>query len=269
MENKRKKVKLSLFLEFIILLFILGFTSIVMSNNDLDEDISSYSKVVDSDTEINIKIKELKNKYNINIIYGNDTIELARNVKANIITNNEDIIKQLDILKVALEKYAKNFFIKDSLTIVLLESFNNNNLALASKNSLGEYKIYLSNNKEFERSIHHEIYHVFEYMNNITNSKEYANWDNLNPVEFSYSDKLNLITNEYVFGSTTNDLDVYFVSRYSKTIHKEDRAEIFAEIMMDKYNFKNNLNLIKKIETIENVIKSTNNKILIDINKYD
>ena len=266
--DKKNKVRISLFLEFIILLVILGISSIFMSNSDLSEETLSLVDI-DSNTKISTKIKEISEKYNIKIIYGLDTIDLATNVNANMLTDENIILQQLDILKKALSKYEDDFFKKDRLTIILLESFNNNNLALASKNNLGEYKIYLSNTINFERSIHHEIYHVFEYMNDIKSNLQYSTWNELNPKEFSYEEKLNLLNNNYIFGSNNDELNVYFVSKYSKTSPKEDRAEIFAEVMLEKYDFRKNINLIKKINAIEEVITATSSNVLIDINKYD
>ena len=264
----KEKIKLSLFLEFIILVGILGVTSIFITNDNIQEE-TSFLVDIGLETEIDIKVKQLRSKYGINIIYGDETIDIVRNVNGNVILDENIILKNLNILENTLLKYRDDFFLKDRLTIVLLKSFNNNNLALASKNNLGEYKIYLSDNKDFERSIHHEIYHVFEYMNDIKDDKEYIKWNKLNPKDFSYSNNINLLNNKYIFGSTLESNDVYFVSKYSKTSSKEDRAEVFAEMMIDRYDFNDNINLINKIDMIEEIINDTNSKILIDINKYD
>ena len=265
---KKEKLKISLFLELIILIIVLALTSVLITNNDNIEE-SSFLVNVDLETEINIKIKELNKKYGIDIIYGIETKEIVKNVKGNILLNEDIILKNLNIIENALSKYSNDFFKKDKLTIILLKSFNNNNLALASKNNLGEYKIYLSDNVNFERSIHHEIYHVFEYMNNTENNKNHIKWDKLNPEGFMYNNDLNLLNNNYVFGSNIEDKNIYFVSKYSKTSGREDRAEIFTEIMIDKYDFSNNINIINKIDVIEDIINSTNSKVLIDVNKYD
>lgn len=266
MENKQK-IKLSIFLEAIILICFLGFSLIIFVN--LNEEEVEVLPLESVKTSINSKIEEICDEYYIDIIYGSDTFDLAESVNAIPIMDEERIMLQLEAIETALNKYDDDFFIKDKLTIVLLDYFSNNNLALASRNNLGQYKIYLSYNDNLERSIHHEIYHVFEYMNGVSDEEEYINWSYLNPDEFIYESEIAFLTTEYVFGSSLVDDNIYFVTKYSKTSAKEDRAEIFAEIMMSTYDFSKNENIIEKIEAIEKVINMFGDNINIDINKYD
>lgn len=261
MENKQK-IKISIFLEAIILVVLL-----ILSLNifiSLNKNNNLYVEVLPLQTqksEINKKIQQISEEYNISIIYGNETFDIAENVNAIPVMNDEKIKLQLEAIKKSLEKYDVGFFKEDSLTIILLDYFQNDNLALASRNNLGEYKIYLSYNENLERSIHHEIYHIFEYMNNINDSNEYINWNNLNPKNFEYNQDIKYLTNQYVYGSSYDNDDIYFVTRYSKTSPKEDRAEVFAEMMIKKYDFKNINNITAKIKTIYNVLQKYGNNV--------
>ena len=130
----------------------------------------------------------------------------------------------------ALRKYPSDVFsiFKDekyNLNITLVSNFNDNNIALASKNTLNQYRIYLSNSEKFERSFHHEFFHVLEYYMEGKVKYLYHSWNSYNPYGYEY---------EYVYSKyNTEDenRNTFFLTKYSKVSEKEDRAEIFAEIM--------------------------------------
>jgi hypothetical protein len=147
-----------------------------------------------------------------------------------------------------------------------LYKFQNDNLALASRNNLNEFRIYISNAQKFERAFHHEMYHILEYYMKDNTKNIYTNWNELNPNGFKYENDTNKLTKDYVYDSNSYVEDnTYFVTKYSKCSEKEDRAEIFAEIMTmnkkQKY-LDYNQNIRKKVDliayTIGNNITSIN-----------
>lgn len=190
--------------------------------------------------KINSNIAYIKSTYGIDISYGKETEHLAETVSAVIIDNLNIVNNNIGKLKDAFKKYPIDFFDKlksnkgkYSLSIILLDKFNNSNIALASRNNKNEYKIYLSNDYRFERAFHHEMYHIIEYyISNVTNNDNiFAYWDSLNPKGFTYDSNIEDLTQEYVYSEGKKLSDCYFITKYSKTSAKEDRAEIFAELM--------------------------------------
>ncbi len=269
MEEKNKG-RLSIFSDLLMLciclLIIIGVYSVV--NLDTREDTTLA--LVDVEDDINIIIDKIYKDYNVKVIYGNSTKTYAQNVDASIQTDVEDLRNQLEILEDALKKYPIDFFKEQSVTIILLDKFSNNNLALASKNSLNEYKIYLSDVKDFERSFHHEAYHIFEYI--YESECLFTNWSELNPIDFKYNEDVLVLDSTYVYNiNQFNNDTVYFVTKYSKTSEKEDKAEIFAEIMINGYGIKKYeqfTNLYTKIESMQNILNTTFEKIPAYWNNY-
>ena len=138
----------------------------------------------------------------------------------------------------ALEKYPQNI-IKEmenkgyTVSIYLVDYFENANVALANRNSNNEFKIYISYNETFERAMHHETYHVLEYFMNLEYGLDniFEDWNTLNPEGFVYPEDVNKLNRKYVYG-LDKERPSYFVTLYSKYSAKEDRAEIFAENMV-------------------------------------
>lgn len=62
----------------------------------------------------------------------------------------------------------------------------------------------------------------------------YYSWNSYNPSGFKYEDNISKLTDEFVYNSSlpsSENENAYFLTKYSKTSEKEDRAEIFAEMM--------------------------------------
>lgn len=181
-------------------------------------------------------INNLRSNYNINVSYGNSTKGYMESINANIQTNEIVANNDIKLLAEALEKYPKDLFksINDrnyTINIILVDKFNNDNLALASRNNLNEYKIYISNTENFERAFHHEMYHILEYYMTSLNKDVNKDWKKLNPDSFSYIKDTQNLNKDYVYYTKEDIESSYFVTKYSKVSEKEDRAEIFAEIM--------------------------------------
>lgn len=193
---------------------------------------------------------------NIYVNYGENLI----NIKA-IPENNIDIInKEINIIENEKIIY-KNFFNKlqnDNyvLNIYLVNSFEDKTIATAERKGK-QFNIYISRNKDFKRALDHEMLHCIEYYLKDTYCIDlFAKWNEYNPKDFNYTKDINNLTDEYV--NKVFNKNIYFVTKYSKTSEKEDRAEIFAEIM-------SNSNMWQISKNIEN----KTNYLLDILYKYD
>ena len=274
-ENKKK---ISIISEFIIFLTLILICIIILNN--FAGKSNNINIAVDEEFEENtindneIYVRNIKQKYGIDIIFGDDSVDLVSSVDGNVQHNIYVINYNLKNIIKELEKYPEEVFDifkskKYPLKIVLLDYFNNNNLALTSKNSLNEYKIYLSNTTKYAKAFHHEMYHVLEYYMCDTNKYIYKSWYKLNPEGFNYSSDTELLNNEYVFMKLTDvsgiDVNIYetsqnpyFVTIYAKTTEREDRAETFSEMMIAKTKPKylnEGQNILKKATYIDEAIK--------------
>lgn len=274
MEEEVHKKKASL-ISVVILFLILILITILFIKNLEAPDINSESlSLVDTDSkeyiaskkmEIDSYISSLNELYGINVLYGEDTINYANKVDATVETDLNIVNNNVKVLFHTLEKYPRGMFdvFKNKeykMDVILLDSFTNNNLALASKNNLKEIKLYVSNTDKFERAVHHELFHVFEYYMADKNKYVFEQWTNLNPSIFKYQSDVLKLDNNYVYLKDSNTDNWYFVTKYAKTSEKEDRAETFAELMM----------LQKKPEYLEsnNNIKKKADNIMSEMSKY-
>lgn len=267
MEEEVHKKKASL-ISVVILFLILILITILFIKKLEAPDINSESlSLVDTDSkeyiaskkmEIDSYISSLNELYGINVLYGEDTINYANKVDATVETDLNIVNNNVKVLFHTLEKYPRGMFdvFKNKeykMDVILLDSFTNNNLALASKNNLKEIKLYVSNTDKFERAVHHELFHVFEYYMADKNKYVFEQWTNLNPSIFKYESDVLKLDNNYVYLKDSNTDNWYFVTKYAKTSEKEDRAETFAELMMlqNKPEYlESNTNIKKKADNI-------------------
>lgn len=267
MEEEVHKKKASL-ISVVILFLILILITILFIKKLEAPDINSESlSLVDTDSkeyiaskkmEIDSYISSLNELYGINVLYGEDTINYANKVDATVETDLNIVNNNVKVLFHTLEKYPRGMFdvFKNKeykMDVILLDSFTNNNLALASKNNLKEIKLYVSNTDKFERAVHHELFHVFEYYMSDKNKYVFEQWTNLNPSIFKYQSDVLKLDNNYVYLKDSNTDNWYFVTKYAKTSEKEDRAETFAELMMLQKKpeyLESNTNIKKKADNI-------------------
>lgn len=244
MVNRRGRKDLSLFTYFLVFLCV-GVVTILVAreirNSQDFEEILYQREIENSIQEENrYYINKIKDEYGINVIYGQEESSFTSTVDANVEYDENIINNNVKKLYAALKKYPHEMFSifedkKYSLYIILVSSFNDNNIALASKNNLNQYRIYLSNNENFERAFHHEFFHVMEYYMEANAKYVYYSWNSYNPYGFKYNDDTSSLTDEFVYNKYMTDEELksaYFLTKYSKVSQKEDRAEIFAELMM-------------------------------------
>lgn len=276
MENEKNSSKLSIITEFILFLVIVLITILLINNlykyNVESEEVLSSKNIEISNKSISVEyqnekyIKNLKQEYGVNIVYGDSSEKFATKFNANVQKDQNIINNNLKVINNAFEKYPKDAFNmfktkKYPLNIIVVDSFNTKDIALASRNVLNEFTICISNNEKFERALHHEMYHVFEYYILDTRKNTFLEWKNLNPEGFSYSDDTYNINDDYVYDNNIKNIEQnnsFFVTKYSKYSEKEDRAEIFAEIMIasSKPNFIDySKNIYDKVSFLNNLLK--------------
>ena len=277
MRRRQQNKRLSLISDIIIFLIVLLILTLWINHIDLTSVISQsekYQEVLalnDENTDDVVSqnkayIQKIKDKYNITIKYGDSVKQMAQKVSATELSDGNIVNKNIGKIETELEKYPDNFFnlfktdsTKYSITIILLDKFSDSNLALASRNNLNEYKIYLSNTEDFSRAFEHEMFHIIEYYTiDITGNTDVFNgWNKLNPYKFSYDDDIYKLDNTYVYTNTFSLSNAFFVTKYSKTSPKEDRAETFAELMTQKNKplyFNKNEHIYMKAKYISDII---------------
>jgi hypothetical protein len=93
------------------------------------------------------------------------------------------------------------------------------------------------------RTFYHELWHVMEkYIEYYNGQNIFDSWNNLNPTNFVYGNDNNPdytildCTYQYEKLVCNKDIkDISFVSLYAKSSAKEDRAELFADLMFRPY----------------------------------
>ncbi len=269
--------KLSVFTYFFILSCVVGITILFVKELNISSGFDEilYQKDIQSNVEQENKyyIKKIKDEYGIIVTFGESEKGFLSAVDANI--QYDEFIANNNIKSIydALKKYPKDVFDiftkeKYSLYILLVSEFNDNNIALASKNSLNQYRIYLSNNENFERAFHHEFFHILEYYMSDRTKFLYSSWNEYNPIGFQYVDNVSRLTDEYVYNNYFTDeqnKDSYFVTKYSKVSPKEDRSELFAEMM----TINKNMSYLKKGSRIREKVDYLVNEIYENISISD
>ena len=292
MDNKNRQAKrfsiqivvgiFTLIISTVIMIVVLGDRIDKAGDNLINverDSIDNINPLLLADTEIKIDktsnnvdiINNIKKAYNIDVIYGKSSTSIVKTVGAIPIYNTDEINTLLWGLVECLEKYPQGL-IKEiqlygyNVEIYLVDSFSNDNIALATRDSNNNFKIFLSvvkTTEKISKSVHHEFYHVLEYYMklefNINELYEY--WTRNNPDGFKYNPDITKLTKEYVYGVTGENLGAYFITVYSKTAEQEDRAEVFADMMlretMPSY-YTDNLGAIKnKVIAISAALKSS------------
>ena len=161
------------------------------------------------------------------------------------------------------DSYNDDFFRKIKLRYIVLCG----DLKIAGIPALGfanpEMKTLIlntnSNNLNFIRVLHHEIFHIIEHNFNKYFSTIY--WSNLNSKEFKYS-ACSTCSNNYSLEKIHNSKG--FVSEYAKSTLSEDMAETFSFMMSDNTLVLNMISkdkiLDRKVKTIKKIVKKVDTK---------
>ncbi len=218
---------------------------------------------------ITSKINYYKNEYNVNINIYDDPSNLSSNYSITKTTNYNDIIDVLEDLERYFLVFNKEFFanftgygmsgleiyLADDIKATSTSEITNASVVglFVKKNS--KYNIVLKVNAEenINTIAFHETFHAIEdYLAsfNIT----FANWDNLNPDGFTYS-------NVYYTNQTFTDTlgfnkyasSIYFVDNYARSNVMEDRARMFEYICQGE-DFSEYPHLNAKVNYIKRIL---------------
>jgi hypothetical protein len=195
--------------------------------------ISSSTAPIDPNADLK---KQISQKYNVDILYGDDTIWDLSETDINIsYLRDPTYIKYgLTLIDVQLSKYPQGFFgdLSRKLRIFLITSLSKNYVGLASYKNPKYFELYLASNEYSVSTIHHELMHMVDFTFNDKSNKadDFNNWDSYNFSGFSYT---NNDENDYnnVYTKNSDLQSMYFVSAYSKKEQLEDRAELFSDLM--------------------------------------
>lgn len=212
----------------------------------------------------NTKRKNMESTYGIKILYGDEIGDYhPRGITPTRLTSESDIDKYLTRLNGELTKYPKGFFndFKKAgmpLTIYLVKSVNGAFAGFTDYQFMSNIKLTLVTNYNFEYTIHHELMHYIDCYLDIKMypNEPYSEYEALNPSGFVYGSA----KEEYIYNMASRPRGTYFVTSYSTTHVKEDRAEIFQYMTARAYApigcFEPNEVIRKKAEIISKQIKT-------------
>lgn len=178
--------------------------------------------------------KNIKSKYGVNIGYKDESDVNYVNSYSNFTKQYDDekIHTALNNIDTALRKYPNGFFFEinkkwKSLTIYLVDQINGNVAGLTDNRNPNNVVILINTESLlFESTLHHEIMHYIDcYLASIIGASTLENsMKDYNPSGFVYG----IQTTEYVYYYSN---PAYFLSAYSKSDYKEDRAVLFSDMM--------------------------------------
>lgn len=231
---------------------------------EFDDASSTYESEL-----ITSKINYYKNEYNVNINIYDDPSNLSSNYSITKTTNYNDIIDALEDLERYFLVFNKEFFanftgygmsgleiyLADDIKATSTSEITNASVVglFVKKNS--KYNIVLKVNAEenINTIAFHETFHAIEdYLAsfNIT----FANWDNLNPDGFTYSNIYytnQTFTDTLGFNKYANS--IYFVDNYARSNVMEDRARMFEYICQGE-DFSEYPHLNAKVNYIKRIL---------------
>jgi len=185
----------------------------------------------------NLEIYDLSSSNNIKYLTAEKTFRVGfreNNVQCDK-TDKNNIKRKFDLIKKNFDIYDKNFLKKINLKYVVLCE----NLKVAEIKTAGvpNHKVKTLimdinfDKRYFERSIHHEIFHMID--DSYKDLFSYEKWEEFNTPKFKYAE----------CSTCTNKLDLSlineskgFLTEYSMSTASEDMAEIFSFLMTDSEN---------------------------------
>ena len=204
----------------------------------------------------NLKVYHLKTSNDIKYLTAEKPFKVGivqNNVQCGV-ASDEEVEKSFPIIKANFDKYEKNFLNKINLKYVVICK----NLKVSDINTAGvpnhNVKTLIIDigfdTNHFERSMHHELFHmVDDSFDNLFSKKE---WEKFNTPLFKYAE----------CSTCTNNLDLTlikdtrgFLTEYSMSTASEDMAEIFSFLMTDKNIIKEKIKSDKILSNKVNFIK--------------
>ena len=183
----------------------------------------------------NLKVYYFKSSNDIKYLIAEKPFKVGivqNNVQCGV-ASDEEVEKSFPIIKANFDKYEKNFLNKINLKYVVICK----NLKVSDINTAGvpnhNVKTLIIDIgfdiNHFERSMHHELFHmVDDSFDNLFSKKK---WEKFNTPLFKYAE----------CSTCTNNLELTlikdtrgFLTEYSMSTASEDMAEIFSFLMTDK-----------------------------------
>lgn len=240
------------------------------SHEDKKEENSGSDDVIKEENGSGVKTldvinneyrNEIKSKYGVLVGYKDEMDNIYKNAYFEPVRqyNDEKINKILISIDTELKKYPSSFFNEienkwKNLTIYLVEKVGPSVAGLTDNKDSKTVVILISTEGYlFESTLHHEIMHYIDcYLADKIGAEAIeASMNELNPEGFTYGNK----TNEYVYYYSN---PAYFLSAYSKSDYKEDRAVLFSDMIFrtlkkDYYTKGNPIN--EKAKVISNQLE--------------
>ena len=217
----------------------------------------------------NLKVYELKTSNGIKYLSAEKPIKVGI-VKNNVqcdVANDQEIKKIFPIVKANFDKYEKNFLKKINLKyVVICKNLKVSDIQTAGVPNHNVKTLIIDINfekKYFERSMHHELFHMVD--NSYDNLFPKKEWEKFNVPTFQYA--------ECSTCSTKSNLSMIkdtkgFLTEYSMSTASEDMAEIFSFLMTDKSKVNEIIlqdNIIsKKVSFLKNEILKIDNNFKFD-----
>ena len=228
----------------------------------IEEYIASFEKILSD------KIKDIKDKYNVNIHVKNDLLNFP-DFTAKEYNDTVHIISSLSEITKVFDKLSKDVFDSfydtnhNGLHMYLTSTLKPKNIKTQYSDPAAYSLVY--NNQYIialnigtfatETNTCHELMHNIE--NNLNNKGEYfSDWYKLNPKKHSYTYSYKKTdNNKYTIGES--DINkVYFVDSYANSFPTEDMARIFENVCnTDKNSILNTYpNLYKKGDYLRTIL---------------
>lgn len=191
----------------------------------------------------NEKRSELNARYGLDIRYGKEINDLYGEYAPygeplELLVNDNEISKNLKKLEDCLSQYPDGMFNETSrngmtLSIFLVKGSHDKFAGLVDYQFTSNPIMTITDAFMFSRVFHHEMMHFLDLYMQVRQYPDnpYGNWSQYNPSGYTYGYTDN---GENVF-FPHGDENAYFFTDYSKTNEREDRAELFSEMMNGVY----------------------------------
>ena len=209
--------------------------------------INDFKKYMN--TLVDKKIKELEDKYHIDIVYKEDAKMENKTFKTTVLDNDFVLVSAIDSIEYVLKKFNKEFFeefIDDKhkglimyLTGEIITQYGVDTTLNPSGYTLSEnnqYEIVIdSRGNSMKSTICHELMHATD---NRLKTNLYYEWFKKNPKNFDYAySYTDSVSGKYTIMEEKKD-KVYFVDTYAKSYPGEDVARIFENVCdRDEHTF--------------------------------
>jgi len=205
-----------------------------------------------------IKYLKAEKSFRVGIVNGNVQCDEV---------NEKDIVDKFKTIKNNFDKYEKKFLYKVNLKyIVLCKNLKVSNIKTAGvpnhnvKTLIVDVK---SDPRYFERSLHHELFHMIDDSNEDLFS--YDVWKTFNKLEFDYAE-CSTCSNRTGLSLMKNTQG--FLTEYSMSTPSEDMAEIFSFLMTNKNKLSeissSDIIIEKKVSFLKNEIRKIDDNFKFD-----